>query len=283
LRSNRGYLACAISTLALGFSALAGADEGSIAASPPGPALPAAEVQTLAAATAPTVAEPDPLFDDDFDDSFGESPEVYDPFESGNRVMLTFNQGVDRVLWSPLTKGYRLAVPEPGRRALRRVLDNLNTPIYMVNHLLQLRPGAAAETFGAFVVNTTFGIGGLLDAGEAAGFERVPADFGQTLARAGVGAGPYIVVPILGPSTFRDGFGWVVDRAFHPATYFLGIPIQLMWRGGAGMAEREAVADAMEALEESSLDYYSVLRSAYVQAREREIEPPELDPNVSSL
>jgi phospholipid-binding lipoprotein MlaA len=165
-----------------------------------------------------------------------------------------------------------MVMPEPGRRAVRRALANLNTPIYVVNHLLQLHPLAAAETLGAFVMNTTWGLGGFLDAAASVGLRRREADFGQTLARAGVGAGPYIVVPVLGPSTLRDGFGWVVDRAFHPATYFLGIPIQILWRGGAGVAEREAVADAMELLEESSLDYYSVLRSAYMQARAREIK-----------
>ena len=302
MRAPQGVFAWIVAAQLCAFPALGGVEEWPIAAT--AAAQPAAEIEAdpasgfeyrlavepvnfiLPAGTEPGDAagepwvgelvalgqQPDPLFDDDFDDAFDPAPEVYDPFESGNRVILSFNQGLDKVLWSPITKVYRLAVPEPGRRGLRRVLANLNTPIYVVNHILQLRPLAAAETLGAFVMNSTFGIGGFLDAAESVGLERREADFGQTLALAGVGAGPYIVVPVLGPSTFRDGFGWVVDRAFHPATYFLGIPIQIIWRGGAGVAEREAVADALEALEESSLDYYSVLRSAYSQARERQIE-----------
>ena len=93
----------------------------------------------------------------------------------------------------------------------------------------------------------------------------------MSLAKAGIGHGPYLVLPIFGPATLRDGFGWVVDRAFHPLTYVLGVPVQLVWRGGAGVAQRDAAADALEALEESSLDFYAVLRSAYIQSRDKEI------------
>ncbi|MDJ0847094.1 MAG: VacJ family lipoprotein [Myxococcota bacterium] len=213
---------------------------------------------------------PDPLFDD-FDDVGDGSDEIYDPFEGGNRMVLRFNQGIDRVLWSPLTKGYRLVFPDPARRGLRRALANLNTPVYMVNNLLQLRPRDAAENLAAFALNTVWGVGGLFDAASAANLQRRPADFGQTLAKAGIGHGPYLVLPIFGPATLRDGFGWVVDRAFHPLTYVLGVPVQLVWRGGAGVAQRDAAADALEALEESSLDFYAVLRSAYIQSRDKEI------------
>jgi phospholipid-binding lipoprotein MlaA len=277
----RAFLACAACLCLCASPAFADAAGGGAS---PGPEIPAGQagrvgqvdpVEQAAAGEAaqqPQALEdaPDPLFDEDFDAEIG--PQVSDPFESGNRAILRFNQALDHVLWSPLTKGYRFVVPEPARRSVRRALDNLNTPVYVVNHLLQLHPLAAAETLGAFVMNSTWGIGGLFDAASAVGLRRVPADFGQTLARAGVGAGPYLVIPVFGPSTVRDGFGWVVDRAFHPATYFLGVPVQLVWRGGVGVADRDAVADKLEALEESSLDFYSVLRSAYVQAREREIE-----------
>jgi len=264
VRPIRGALALVASLPLCALPALAGADAEPIAASggPPG-------VEAVALEDAP-----DPLFDSygELDDPYEDQPEVYDPFEPANRMILSFNMGVDQVLWSPLTVGYRFVVPEPGRRAMRRAFANLNTPVFVVNHLLQLHPLEAAETLGAFVMNTTFGMGGLFDAGESVGLSRSEADFGQTLARAGVGTGPYIVVPLFGPTTARDGFGWVVDRAFHPATYFIGVPIQLIWRGGAGVAQREAVSDAMEALEESSLDFYAVLRSAYSQARQREVD-----------
>jgi len=212
---------------------------------------------------------PDPLFDDDFDAEIG--PQVYDPFEPGNRLILSFNQHVDTVLWSPVTTAYRFAMPDPARASLFRVFENLNAPIHIVNHLLQLKPLKAGESLLAFVLNSTFGLAGIIDAAGAAGITPEAADFGQTMAKVGVGMGPYMVVPIFGPITLRDGFGWIVDRAFHPATYFLGIPIQLIWRGGAGMVARDAAHDQLAALEESSVDFYSVLRSAYVQAREKEI------------
>jgi phospholipid-binding lipoprotein MlaA len=261
VRTFRGALALSVSLAFLALPAFAGGDPE---ASPAAPAAPAALADPPGEGLSLEAA--DPLFDDAF-----LAPEVYDPFEGGNRLILRFNQGVDRVLWSPLTTAYRFAVPDPARTCLRRALHNLNTPVYMVNHLLQLRPVAAAETLGAFVMNTGWGLGGLFDAASAVGLESKPADFGQTLALAGLGSGPYLVIPIFGPSTLRDGFGWVVDRAFHPLTYILGVPVQLVWRGGAGVAERDAVADALDALEESSLDFYAVLRSAYVQSREKVI------------
>jgi len=222
--------------------------------------------------------EPDPLFDEEFDDDFDElaGPEVYDPLEGSNRAVFGFNRKIDRFFWSPVTAGYRFVVPAPARRSLGRVFVNLNTPVYLVNNLLQVRFRDAAETLGAFLVNTTAGVGGLFDAGQWVGLETQPADFGQTLALAGVGNGPYLVVPVLGPSTLRDGMGGVVDLFFHPLTYLIGIAPQLMWRGGAEVAagvSRRTEADAkLKALEESSLDFYSVLRSAYVQTRQHSID-----------
>jgi phospholipid-binding lipoprotein MlaA len=211
---------------------------------------------------------PDPLFDEAVE---AELVEVWDPFEGGNRAVLRFNQQVDTVLWDPIAKAYRFVVPDVARRAIVRALANLNTPIYLVNHLLQGHPLDAAESLGAFFMNSTFGLAGFVDTASGVGLDPKRADFGQTLARIGVGSGPYLVFPILGPSTLRDGFGGIIDRAFHPLTYTLAFPVQLVWGGGAGFARRDAVSDAMQAMEESSVDFYAVLRSAYAQAREREI------------
>jgi phospholipid-binding lipoprotein MlaA len=138
----------------------------------------------------------------------------------------------------------------------------------------------AATTLGRFVVNTTFGLAGIFDfAGDVMHVQRVDADFGQTLHRYGVPRGPYLVVPIFGPSTARDAFGTVVDQALDPLTYIIG-PLNLQWQlilgGGQGLATREANADAMDALREASVDFYSALRSAYLQsrrARELEVRP----------
>ena len=225
-------------------------------------------------AKTPLELEPDPLFDEDFDDDFEEltGPEVYDPLESGNRAVFGFNQKLDRFFWDPVTRGYRFVVPAPARRSVGRAFGNLNTPIYLVNNLLQVRFRDAAETLGAFLVNSTVGVGGLFDAGQWVGLAPQPADFGQTMALAGVGNGPYLVIPILGPNTLRDGAGAIVDRFFHPLTYLIGIAPQLMWGGGVGVSRRAEVEAELKALEESSLDFYSVLRSAYVQTRQHSID-----------
>jgi len=195
-----------------------------------------------------------------------------DPLESGNRAVFGFNQKLDRFFWDPVTRGYRFVVPAPARRSVGRAFGNLNTPIYLVNNLLQVRFRDAAETLGACLVNTTIGVGGLFDAGQWVGLAPQPADFGQTMALAGVGNGPYLIIPILGPTTLRDGAGAVVDRFFHPLTYLIGIAPQLMWGGGVGVSRRAEADAKLKALEESSLDYYSVLRSAYAQTRQHSID-----------
>ena len=142
-----------------------------------------------------------------------------------------------------------------------------------MNNLLQLRFRDAAETIGRFALNTTLGVGGLLDPAVEAGWEYRSADFGETLAFMGVGSGPYIIMPMLGPSTMRDGIGQVVDRVFHPLTFVIGLgPNLLIMGGGEGFSMREQYLDELEALEESSIDYYAVLRAAYFQQRDKQLE-----------
>jgi phospholipid-binding lipoprotein MlaA len=217
-------------------------------------------------------SEPDPLFGDDFDDEleYGDGMDVADPFESTNRKIFVFNRGVEMVLLNPITKGYRFVVPEVARKGIHRAFLNLNSPKILVNDILQLRFTDAAETLGRFVLNTTLGLGGVFDAGKAAGWERHESDFGQTLAKFGVASGPYLVIPVFGPSTVRDGFGAVVDLAFQPLNYILG-PAELLTHvyitSGYGLVTIDDVHDELEALENSSIDYYAALRSAYLQNR----------------
>jgi phospholipid-binding lipoprotein MlaA len=213
--------------------------------------------------------ESDPLSDPDFEIEGDGS--ARDPIEPLNRVFFAFNEAIDWALWDPLTRGYRLAVPEPARRGVHRVFLNLNSPSIIVNKLLQLRFRGAAEALGRFVLNTTVGWGGLFDAGKAAGWEYDHADFGQTLALAGVPSGPYLVLPLLGPTTVRDGFGDAVDQFMHPMTYFIGPTTQIFVGTGWGLSTYEAHCDELDALRESAVDFYSVLRSVYLQNRESEI------------
>jgi phospholipid-binding lipoprotein MlaA len=221
--------------------------------------------------------EPDPLFDENFDYELELSSDMQeaDPFENANRKVFAFNQGVDTFFIDPVTRGYRFLVPELARKGLRRAYLNLNSPKVFVNDLLQLHFRDAGETLGRFVLNSTLGLGGLFDAGKAAGWERHDNDFGRSLATMGVPSGPYLIVPIFGPSTVRDGFGNLIDLAFQPLAYILG-PAELMVNVYIGSGNALTALDAnhpkLEALEESSVDFYAALRSAYLQSRRAAVE-----------
>lgn len=216
----------------------------------------------------------DPLYDEENESE----PEdlISDPLEPMNRAFFQFNEGMDWLLFDPLTRGYRVVVPGPARRGIERAFHNLNSPVIFANLLLQGRARDAAHTLGRFAANTTLGVVGLFDyAEDVIGWERTDADFGQTLAVYGIPSGPYLVVPIFGPSTLRDGFGTVVDQVMDPLTYFM-VPLQLQWSllfgGGQGLSYREANADALQALRDASVDFYAAMRSAYTQARQGAIE-----------
>lgn len=215
----------------------------------------------------------DPLFDDIYTDE--ESEGGADPLEALNRAFFAFNRGLDFVLLDPITTGYEFLVPEPARKALFRAFRNVNSPVIFANDVLQLRFRDAGETMGRFLLNSTVGAGGLFDAGRELGWEHHDSDFGQTLGRYGVKSGPYLVVPLLGPSTLRDGFGQIVDGLFQPLTYIIG-PAQLLTvalpiGGGRGLTLRSHHSDELEALEESSVDFYAAMRSAYLQDRRAKI------------
>src|SRR5262245_50311652 len=239
------------------------------------PAEPAVEATATeptagAAATAPAASDAEALFEDG--DSYEPPAPPSDPLEPANRVFFTFNQKLDRWFWQPLTDAYRFVTPEPARRCVRRALHNLNSPVFFVNDVLQLRFRDAAETLGSFALNSTLGMLGLFEPSREAGWEAREADFGQTLALVGIGSGAYVVVPILGPTTVRDGLGSAVDRFFQPLTYVLGFGTQILWGGGAGLSTREEFSDELAELERSSVDFYSAMRSVYLQNRDGEIE-----------
>jgi len=220
----------------------------------------------------PDLSAYDPLLDDEFDLDLEERA-VHDPFEGMNRGVFVVNEKLDDYAFDPITTAYQFVMPEPLRVAVFRFFLNLESPVVMTNQLFQLRFSTAALTLGRFVVNTTAGIGGVFDAADrGAGWERVDADFGQTLARYGCPTGPYLIVPVLGPSTARDFAGDIVDRLMDPLTYLIG-PLQWWIPLGVsqGLSVREANIEALNALEASSVDFYSALRSAYVQSREAHV------------
>lgn len=196
---------------------------------------------------------------------------VPDPIEPVNRRFFAFNDHVDQYLLVPVTNAYRFAVPSPVRMCVRRTFRNLRSPVYFVNNLLQLRFLDAAETLAGFALNSTAGIVGLFDVAAEVGWEQHSSDFGQTLGVYGVRSGPYLVIPLLGPSTVRDSVGDLVDRAFDPFTYFFGMGGLIFLGTSSGFVTREANSEAIQALRSSSVDYYAAMRSAFTQNRESRI------------
>jgi phospholipid-binding lipoprotein MlaA len=233
-------------------------------------------------------SEPDPFFyDDDFD--FDDIAMGFpDPFESPNRGILAVNQVLDKFLLDPVTRLYRLVFPEPVRRCFYRFFDNINSPQALVNDMFQLEWEDAANVTARLLINSTVGIGGLFDPAKKWGLPQHKSDFGQTLAIAGMSSGPYFVLPILGPTTVRSGIGLGVDAIFHPTFFLLGGADVLIFTGSAGMTERARHFEELQALNESSIDFYAALRSGYYQNRvseiwsRREDRRPSEGPNAPS-
>ncbi len=223
---------------------------------------PAAATSAPASAPAPDTAHDDEALVA----SISEGPS--DPLEPVNRSFFFLNRGIDYVLLDPLTKVYALLVPDAARVAVRRVFDNLNSAQILVNDLLQFQFEDAGVTAARFAINTTLGLGGILDPAERLGLQRHESDFGETLARIGIGPGFYLMLPLLGPSTVRDSIGEGVDGLMLPQAWVLGFGSRLLLDGGDGLSLREMHQKELDALRDSSVDYYAALRSAYWFDRE---------------
>jgi len=204
-----------------------------------------------------------------------------DPLEGFNRHVFAFNDAVDTVAIRPAAVLYRDTVPEPLKNIVSNFLDHLTLPLTIVHDLLQGKPDRAGIAAKRLFLNTTVGMAGLFDIATPAGFVYHQEDMGQTLGVYGVGPGPYLVLPFLGPSSVRDAAGNLVDRFIDPvsiATYAASSDMALrMGRTAAsGLVEREKLIGTLDALRES-LDYYATLRSSYRQRREsviRDGRPP---------
>jgi len=217
-------------------------------------------------------AHPD-LYADEAPEGFATALEVPepDPLEGMNRAVFGFNQQLDRFLVEPVGRAYGWVVPDPAERAVLRFFANLNAPAILLNDMFQFEAKRAGVTLSRFVINTTVGVGGLFDVADTMGLEPHHADFGQTMARAGLGSGPYLVIPMLGPSTARDAVGSAVDLLFRPHLYVLG-PVQFLIVGtGGGFAMRESYMEELEAVRDSSVDFYSTMRNLYFQRRAEQL------------
>lgn len=200
----------------------------------------------------------------------------HDPLERINRGVFTFNRMLDHGVIRPLAYGYREVVPWPIRDRIGDFSSNLGTPLVLLHELLQGEFKRAGASFTRFWVNTIAGIGGLVDIASSVGLEKHSEDFGQTLAVWGVGDGPYLVLPVLGPSNLRDAAGAFGDLLFlNPATYYFNeqklewVPYAL--RGASILNTRVQLFEQIDDLERNSFDYYAALRSIYRQRRAIEI------------
>jgi len=193
-----------------------------------------------------------------------------DPWESTNRDIFDFNVSLDRAILRPVARGYRDVVPEIARDGVHNFLTNLNSPVILANDVLQGETDKAGNTLGRILLNTTVGIGGLIDVASKVGIPYHENDFGITLGKGGASEGSYLMLPFAGPKPPRDLLGTAVDVAFDPFTYaiFPGDNALFIGRSGMGILDaRTSQLDAVEAIERSSIDFYATTRNLYRQSR----------------
>ena len=210
-----------------------------------------------------------------------------DPWESWNRGVYRFNDVVDRAVAKPVAKTYVKVVPSPIRIGVSNFFANLNTPTVMINDALQGKLLAAANDLGRFVLNSTVGLGGILDPASAAGLNKNNEDFGQTLGKWGVHPGPFVELPVLGPSDLRDAPALVVDSYTNPRQY-----IRNAWiKYGLylpDLTDRRAALLPLEETLKNVYDPYAFVRDAYLQRRAylvsdgKVTEAPLVDPDADS-
>ncbi|WP_374631840.1 VacJ family lipoprotein [Ferrovibrio sp.] len=200
---------------------------------------------------------------------------INDPLEPFNRAMLEFNKIVDHFVLKPVMLVYQI-VPPPVREGVHSALENLRSPVVLANDLLQGETERAGNTVSRFAINSTVGLLGFWDAADKwFGIQGHSEDFGQTLASWGVAEGPYLVLPLVGPSNPRDAFGLAVDSAADPLNWYLRNIDEDEWiytrLGLTVIDSRTEVGDTLDALERTSLDFYASLRTIYRQRRADEI------------
>jgi phospholipid-binding lipoprotein MlaA len=202
-----------------------------------------------------------------------------DPAEPTNRAIFDANMALDKGVLKPAALAYEDNVPNFAQSGLRNAFTNLGEPVVAFNDLLQANPSRAWDALVRFMFNSTIGMGGLMDVAGDFGVKHHDADYGETLALWGVGEGPYVELPLFGPSNVRDTVGLALTFASDPLTLAVGPPIIFSLSRGADVAvdTRARQNGALEDLEKNSFDYYATLRSAYRQRRDSLIENAKND------
>ena len=192
--------------------------------------------------------------------------DVYDPLEPVNRAMFSFNEAVDTVLLRPVARGYTYIVPEYGRQRVTNALTNLRMPVVFLNSVVQLDPENAFSSLWSFLLNSTVGVFGIFDVTGATDLAVRDEDFDQTLGHYGVGAGPYIVLPIFGPSSTRGTVGTVTDWFTDPFNH-LDDEFVVARTITSAIDTRANVLPTTDEIYRTSIDPYATIRSAYLQRR----------------
>lgn len=217
-----------------------------------------------------------------------------DPFEPFNRSVFNFNDGVDRAIIKPVAIAYRDITPAPVRTGVTSFFGNISDIWSFVNNVLQAKPEAAADSFFRVTVNTLWGVGGIFDVASDLNIQKHSEDFGRTLGYWGMASGPYLVLPLLGPSTVRDSVGTAVDIQGGVMSHVDNVPVRNSLTGLRAVNTRSNFLGTGEALEQAALDKYSFARDIYLQrhrgsrdrAREPEVEErydlPEVVPGVEA-
>ena len=196
-----------------------------------------------------------------------------DPYESFNRSIYSFNDGVDRAVLKPVATAYQEVTPKPVRTGVTNFFANLGDAWSFVNNLLQGRGSDALDSMVRFNVNTVFGLGGVLDIASEMQIQRHKQDFGLTLGSWGVKTGPYLVLPFLGPSTVRDTVALPVDWQGGLVSEISDIPVRNSLIGLGLVDKRQSLLNAGEVLDAAALDPYSFTRDVYLQVRSQRIVP----------
>ena len=213
---------------------------------------------------------------------------VNDPFENTNRSIFDFNNTLDDNFFKPVAKAWR-KIPDVPRKPLSNLANTAKTPISLANAILQLNRESIGNILGKFLINMTFGLGGMVDMAGKEEFGSIPTveeDFGQTLAVWGVPEGPFVMLPIFGPSTVRDSIGLGVDTITNPLTFAyrmsnIGLEARLSGPVVRGVTTREKYLDYVDEIKAGSLDFYATMRSLYRQRRQKEISGNLEDEDMS--
>ncbi len=214
-------------------------------------------------------------------DAVADFKRTNDPLEPTNRVFYAINDGLDTVILRPAAQAYRFILPSPVRTGIHNVLSNLGTPVQLSDDVLQGKPRRAGDTSMRFVINTTFGLLGVFDVATGWGYPNHDTDFGLTLANWGVPDGPFLFLPVLGPSNPRDAVGFGVDMAMDPFTWVgKGSTVTaLNWTrfGLNALDTRERLLDPIDQIKKTALDPYATFRSLYRQHRQGQLKALQND------